>query len=135
MFTETALELLIKATESSTGTDYINTLARAFIVNEQFDSAYQLIKGIFDSMSLPFVERKLLSQVVKAGKNVKDKDGYVNMLNKLIDAMSDIPRSYLSTTLALAQFYEENDEPVKANTLIRKTGFITEDFLDDSWSF
>lgn len=129
IFIDTALELLIQKGDTTTGGEYINTLTRAFIVNEQFDSAYQIIVGVFNSTSLPFIERRLLNQVIEAGKNVKDQDGYIKMLNKLIDEISDIPRSHLSTSLALAQFYEENNAPEKANTLIRKTGFITE----DSW--
>ena len=124
---EMALELALKAIGGPSSTDYIITLAQAFLVNEQYENAYQLIESIFDMMFLPFVERDLLSQVVKAGKNVKDKDGYVEMLNKLIDSMSDNLRSQLSTTLALAQFYTEDDQDEKAKVLIQKTGFITED--------
>jgi len=129
MYLDLALELLLKAGEFPSGVDFIYTLTHAFIVNEQFEDAYHIIKGIYDSRSLPFVERDLLEKVVEAGNDVKDRDGYVNMLNKLIDAMSDNPRSHLSTTLALAQFYEENGALEKANALIRKTGFITE----ESW--
>ena len=129
MFPEMALEFAFKATEGPSSTDYIITLVQAFLVNEQYENAYQLIESIFDMMFLPYVERDLLSQVVKAGKNVKDTDGYVEMLNQLIDSMSDNLRSQLSTTLALAQFYKENNQDEQANTLIRKTGFITE----DSW--
>ncbi|RKU12663.1 hypothetical protein C6501_10755 [Candidatus Poribacteria bacterium] len=125
---ETALELLaLKATDGTSSTDYIITLTQALLVNEQYESAYQLIENIFDMMFLPFVERDLLSQVVKAGKNVKDKDGYVKMLNKLIDSKPDNLRLQLSTTLALAQFYAENNQDEKAKALIQKTGFITED--------
>ncbi len=124
---EMALELALKATEAPSSPDYIITLTQAFLVNEQYENAYQLIESIFDMMFLPYVERDLLSQVVKAGKNVQDKEGYVEMLNKLIDSMSDNLRSQLSTTLALAQFYRESDQNEKANALIRKTGFITED--------
>ncbi|MDE0481012.1 MAG: tetratricopeptide repeat protein [Candidatus Poribacteria bacterium] len=127
MFPEMALEFAFKATEGPSSTDYIITLVQAFLVNEQYENAYQLIESIFDMMFLPYVERDLLSQVVKTGKNVKDKEGYVEMLNKLIDSMPDNLRSQLSTTLALAQFYKENDQDEKANALIRKTGFITED--------
>ncbi len=127
IYTDMALKLVIKATETPTGTDYINTFVEALVVNEQFDSAYQFIIGVFDTRSLPFVERNLLTKVIQAGKNVKDKDGYINMLNRLIADIDDIPRSHLSTTMALAQFYEENDKPERANNLIRNTGFITED--------
>ncbi|MDE0315700.1 MAG: tetratricopeptide repeat protein [Candidatus Poribacteria bacterium] len=127
MFPEMALEFAFKATEGPSSTDYIITLVQAFLVNEQYENAYQLIESIFDMMFLPYVERDLLSQVVKTGKNVKDKEGYVEMLNQLIDSMSDNPRSQLSTTLALAQFYRESGQDEEANELIRKTGFITED--------
>ena len=129
IFMDIALDLLIKAGEFTTGSNYINTLTRALIVTGQFEDAYHIIKGIFDARSLPFIERELLGQVVEAGKNVKDQEGYITMLTNLIDEISDVPRSHLSTTLALAQFYEENGAPEKANALIRKTGFITE----DSW--
>ena len=78
-------------------------------------------------MYLPFVERRLFLRVVRAGKNAKDKDGYVEMLNKLIESMPDNLRSHLNTTFALAQFYKENGMHDKAQELIHKTGFVAED--------
>ena len=78
-------------------------------------------------MYLPFVERRLFLRVVKAGKNAKDKDGYVEMLNKLIESVPDNLRSHLNTTFALAQFYKENGMHDKAQELIHKTGFVAED--------
>ena len=127
IFPETALELAMKASERESSSDYIVTLAQAFLVNEQYENAYQLISNIFDMMYLPFVERRLFLRVVKTGKLVKDKDGYVEMLNKLIESMPDNLRSHLNTTFALAQFYKENGMPDKAQELIHKTGFVTED--------
>ena len=127
IFPETALELAMKASERRSSSDYIVTLAQAFLVNEQYENAYQLISNIFDMMYLPFVERRLFLRVVKAGKNAKDKDGYVEMLNKLIESMPDNLRSHLNTTFALAQFYKENGMHDKAQELIHKTGFVAED--------
>ena len=81
IFPETALELAMKAFERESSSNYIVTLAQAFLVNEQYENAYQLISNIFDMVYLPFVERRLFLRVVKTGKLVKDKDGYVEMLN------------------------------------------------------
>ena len=127
IFPETALELAMKAFERESSSNYIVTLAQAFLVNEQYENAYQLISNIFDMVYLPFVERRLFLRVVKTGKLVKDKDGYVEMLNKLIESMPDNLRSHLNTTFALAQFYKENGMPDKAQELIHKTGFVAED--------
>ena len=69
IFPETALELAMKASERRSSSDYIVTLAQAFLVNEQYENAYQLISNIFDMMYLPFVERRLFLRVVKTGKN------------------------------------------------------------------
>ncbi len=127
IFPETALELAMKAFERESSSNYIVTLAQAFLVNEQYENAYQLISNIFDMVYLPFVERRLFLRVVKTGKLVKDKDGYVEMLNKLIESMPDNLRSHLNTTFALAQFYKENGMHDKAQKLIHKTGFVAED--------
>lgn len=129
IFPEVALELILNATEFEQDGDYMLVLAHAYVVNEQYDDAFRLIKNIYDMSYLPFVERRLLTRVVKAGKIVKDKEGFENMLNELIESLSDNLRSQLHTMLVLAQTYQEAGEHEKADTLLRKTGFIT----DDSW--
>lgn len=127
IFPEIALELVLNAADVELDRDYILVLAHAFVANEQYDEAFQLIKNIYDMSYLALVERKLLTRVVKAGKTVKDKEGYENMLNELIESLSDNLRSQLHTMLVLAQTYQETGEHEKADKLIRKTGFITED--------
>ena len=129
IFPEVALELVLNATDIEQDRDYILVLAHAYVVNEQYDEAFRLIKNIYDMSYLPFVERRLLTRVVKAGKTVKNREGYENMLNDLIESLSDNLRSQLHTMLVLAQTYQEAGEHEKADALIQKTGFIT----DDSW--
>ena len=129
IFPEVALELILNATDFEQDRDYILVLAHAYVANEQYDEAFRLIKNIYDMSYLPFVERGLLTRVVKAGKNVNDKEGFENMLNELIESLSDNLRSQLHTMLVLAQTYQEAGEHEKADELIQKTGFIT----DDSW--
>ena len=127
IFPEIALELVLNATDVELDRDYILVLAHVFVANEQYDEAFRLIKNIYDMSYLPFVERRLLTRVAKAGKTVKDKEGYENMLNELIESLSNNLRSQLHTMLVLAQTYQETGEHEKADDLIRKTGFITED--------
>lgn len=127
MFPEVALELVLNATDIEQDRDYILVLAHAFVVNEQYDEAYRLIKNIYDMSYLPYVERRLLTRVVKAGKQVKNKEGYENMLNDLIESLSNNLRSQLHTMLVLAQSYQDVGEHEKADSLIQKTGFITEE--------
>ncbi len=129
IFPEVALELILNATDFEQDRDYILVLAHAYVANEQYDEAFRLIKNIYDMSYLPFVERGLLTRVVKAGKHVNDKEGFENMLNELIESLSDNLRSQLHTMLVLAQTYQEAGEHEKADELIQKTGFIT----DDSW--
>ena len=47
---------------------------------------FQLIHNFLNTGYYQYTERSLFSRIVKAGKNVEDKDGYVEMLNNLIDA-------------------------------------------------
>lgn len=126
---ETALELILRAAETEWDRDFMLVLAHAYVANEQYDNAFQLIRNIYDTSFAPFVERRLLARVVKAGKHVQDKEGYVDMLNDLMEFVSDNLPSRLPTTLALAQFYQETAEYEKADALKRETGFITE----ESW--
>lgn len=126
IFPEVALELVLNATDIAQDRDYILVLAHAFVANEQFGDAFRLIKNIYDMSYLPFVERQLLTRVVEAGKHVKNKEGYENMLNDLIESLSDNLRSQLHTMLVLAQSYQNVGEHEKADALIQKTGFITE---------
>ena len=127
MFPEVALELVLNAADFEQDRDYIVVIAHVYVANEQYDDAFRLIKNIYDMSYLPFVERRLLTRVVKAGKSVQDKEGYENMLNELIESLSDNLRSQLRTMLVLAQTYQEAGEHEKADELIQKTGFITED--------
>ncbi len=130
IFPEVALEIILNATAIGQDSDYMLVLAHAYVANEQYDNAFRLIKNIYDMSYLPFVERRLLTRVAKAGKIVEDKAGYEDMLNALIKSLSDNLRSQLHTMLVLAQFYQETGEHKKADDLILKTGFITE----NAWS-
>ena len=127
LFPAETLELANKAMEYGSSIRYTYTLTHAYLVNEMYDAASQLIESFLNAGYYEYTERTMFVRIVKAGKHIKDKDGYVKMLNNLIDTMShDLP-AQLNTIFALAQFYKANNLPQKAEALIQKTGFITED--------
>lgn len=72
-------------------------------------------------------ERKVFSEIIQMGKNVKDKNAFVKMLNQLVDALPHKPSVQLNANLVLAEFYRDNNMSEKAEAHIQKTGFIIED--------
>ena len=84
-------------------------------------------KDKLTSITLASSERELFAQIAEYGKNPKDKEGYVSMLNQVIQDMSNKLSVRLNATLVLAEFYRENGMTEKAEELIQKTGFVTED--------
>ena len=127
LFPDTALELAEIALEKISGSRYMITVTHALLENEFYDDAFLQINSFLNAGYYEYTERGMFARIVEAGKNVKDKDGYVDMLNNLIDASElDLP-AQLNTIMALAQFYEANNLPENADALIQKTGFMTED--------
>jgi len=127
LFPDTALELAEIALERISGSRYMITCAHALLVNEFYDEAFRQISSFLNAGYYEYTERSMFERIVQAGKNVKDKDGYIGMLNQLIDNLTfDLP-AQLNTIMALAQFYTVNNQHQKAEALIQKTGFITED--------
>lgn len=127
LFPEKALELAEIAFNMLSATRYKITLAHALLINEMYHDAFQRIHSFLNSGYYEYTERDMFARIVKAGKNIKDEDGYVEMLNNLIDVSElDLP-AQLNTIMALAQFYTVNNQPEKAEALVQKTGFMTED--------
>lgn len=129
LFPKDTLDLPLDPSESTSTSNYIMTLGYALLLNELYDEAYQFIEANMTVMRLPFMERRWFLRIVKAGKYVKDKVGYVEVLERLLAAMPPDSPNYFNSAFALAQFYKENDARKKADALIQKTGFVSE----DSW--
>ena len=126
LYPETALELAKRATLGSTSSSYIMTLGQAYLANEQYEEALKALKRSLSSSTNSSLERQLLSQLAQAGRKAKDKAGFAEMLNKLVDATSNNLNTQLTLNLALAEFCRENSMPEKAKAYIQKTGFVTE---------
>ena len=123
---ETAIKFAKRAVQISNHSDDILTLGYAYLLNGQSDIAVeQFKKGLLTLTSGTF-QRKFFSWISEYGKKTEDKAGYVDMLNELVDTLSDNMVIQLNLSLTLAEFCYNNNMPEKAKAYIQKTGFIAE---------
>ncbi len=121
---EIALELSEKAVENQFNTDYHITLLKAYMANQKYKEVYQHIKFHFNIFRFQYYENQIYLVFLKAGRNVVDRDAYIDMLGQLIDEISYPQTLQEKFIFALAQFYSENDMIEKSNSTIQSTGYI-----------
>ena len=123
---EKTLKFVERTAETEANARYILTLEQTHLKNK-WKNALEQFKSDLDTTTFGSSQRQLYAQIAEMGKNTEDKARYVDMLNKLMDAMPDKPGVQLNIHLLLAEFYRDNDMPEKAEAHIQKTGFIIED--------
>ena len=72
------------------------------------------------------MSRTLWSRVAQAGKNAKDEEAYVEMVDELTRATPDDPTTELHANVTLSRFYHERDNLTAAKAYMDKTAFIPE---------
>lgn len=127
LFPQIALELASEAYIIGFDSKYAITLGHAMIINEKYEDSVLLIQNTVESLGLPFMQRRWFTRIVRAGKIVKNQDGYAKMLKSIISTLPYNSSAFFNTTFALAQFYQEKNMLQEATALIKKTAFITED--------
>ena len=127
LYPETALKFAKRSAQRSTSSSYILTLGHAYLANEQYEEALNaFILGLNAWTDInPY--RNVFSRIAETGKKVKNQERYLEMLNKLVDAMSHNLSMHLHLSLVLAEFYREHNMPEKAKAYVQGTGFITKD--------
>ena len=125
---EVALELAERASQMRSDWNFALTLADAYVTNDRYEEALQQFKRGMNSMSQSYSDtgRRFWSRVAQAGKNAKDEERYVEMVNELINLPSSNPMTKLHANVTLAQFYHERDLLEKAEAYMDKTAFIAE---------
>jgi len=127
LYPEIALKFAKRAAQRSTSSSYLLTLGHAYLANGRYDEALkEFILGL-NTPTSGTAHRDVFSRIAKTGKNMNNQEQYLEMLDKLVDAMSHNLKAHLSLNLVLAEFYRENGMPEKAKIHIQNTGFITED--------
>ena len=128
---ELALELAERALQMGGSGYYASTLGHAYVANNRYEEAVEQFKRSMNDMDRYYLAGndmtgEMWSRVAQAGKNAKDEDRYVEMVNKLKDATSDNPTAELHANVTLARFYRERDLLEKSEAYMSKTAFINE---------
>ena len=128
---ETALVFATIATESQTDWTYVLTLGHAYLVNEQYEEALREFKRSLDLINqsgrtFVYIEDLLLSRISETSKRAADKSPYVEIADKLLNALPEKLISQSENLFALAKFCVEQGLTEKAATYINKAGFIAE---------
>ena len=126
------LELAKQAAEARPDPVYFSTLGHAYLANEQYDKALEKLQHSLNSMNQSGRHRGetevqyLLTRISQIGKNVKDKEGYLNMIGKLIDTIPNKIGTQTNAILSLAKLCYDLGMTDKAKIYIQKTGFLPE---------
>ena len=133
---EKALEFAERASQSGdVSGHYASTLGRAYLANERYEEALEQFKLSGNSWNQPGTTpedaaRRLWRRATQGSEKAKDEGQYVEIVEKVMNAMPDNPTIQLLANVALAEYYREHDQPDKAENYINKTGFIAE----NAWS-
>ena len=93
----------------------------------EYENALEQFETDLNTITHGGSERQVFAEISQMGKDAKDKNAFVKLLNQLVDALSHKPSVQLNANLVLAEFYRNNNMSEKAEAHIQKTGFITED--------
>ena len=132
---ETALELAERGSQIGGSWYDIATVARAYLANGRYEEALEQFKRSMNNLAYPGMNaveatRQLWSHVAQAGKNAKDEERFLEIVEKLKNAGLDTPAVQLHANLALAQYYRHHEQPEKVTDYMNRTGFIAE----NTWS-
>ncbi len=145
--TENVIQFVEHSSPIVKSSSHALTLAEVYLANEWYDEALERYKrnlyittsetfptpkGELNVTSSPSLERKLFTEINRARKNVKDKDGFANMMNKLIDIAPDRMNIQLNSHIILAKFYGANGILEKAEEHIQKSESIIDNIPSES---
>ncbi len=125
---EMALELAERASQMRSDWSFALTLADAYVINDRYEEALEQFKRAMNGTGQRYsdIGRQFWSRVAQAGKNAKDEERYVEMVNELVNLPSSNRTIELHANVVLAQFYHERDLPEKAKAYMDKTASIDE---------
>ncbi len=114
-----------------------------YLANEWFEVALEEFtkyltgadrRGNQEYTTHPSFHRKLFARIGKATKDIQDKEGFVNMMKKLMDRSSDSLSIQLYAHLVLAKFYHDNGRLEKSEEHIKniesKTSHLPTEMLN-----
>lgn len=136
---EITLELLKHVVQYRPDHITVPALGAAYLLNEQYDAALEQFSASLNPPShsgsssfrhSPKFKSEnighILKRITDAGKHVKDREKYEEMIGKLIDHIPTELGTNVNTNLRFAEFCRELGMHDKAKPYILKTGFLPE---------
>ncbi len=125
------LELAKQAAETRPDPVYFSTLGHAYLANENYDKALvqfqrSLIHMNHNSRHGGNGVEHLLTRISQVGKNVKNKESYLEMIEKLVEVLPQNIGTQTNVNLSLAKFCHDIGMTDAAKIYIQKTGFLPE---------
>ena len=129
--TENVLQFIEHSTQNPKSADHILRKGEVYLANEWYDEAFEEFtknltaadyRGDQNVTTHPGFHRQLFAKI---GKDVQDKEGFADMMNKLIDSFPDSLSIQLNAHLVLAKFYHGNGPLEKADEYIQIIDSLT----------
>ena len=115
--TDTVLQFIEHSLHPAKTSDRVLTKVEVYLANEWYEASLEeftkYLTGINDDgdekfTTSPNFQRELFTKIGKAGKNIQDKEGFVEMVRKLIESIPDSLSIQLNGHLVLAKFYHHH---------------------------
>lgn len=141
---ENVIQFLEHSTQKPKVSDQVLWNGEVYLANEWFDVAYEEFTKYLTAADYPddqnittppSFHRQLFARIGNVGKDIQDKEGYTEMVNKMIDFFHDSLSIQLNAHLVLAKFYHDNGMDEKADAHIQRIDSITGDLPRESQNF
>ncbi len=140
--TDTVLQFNEQSLHPAKTSDRLLTKVEVYLANEWYEAALEeftkYLTGIIDDgdekfTTSPNFQRELFAKIGKAGKDIQDKEGYVEMVRRLIESIPDSLNIELNGHLVLAKFYHHHGMLNKAKEHIQKIDSLTANLQTESF--
>ncbi len=140
---ENVLQILEHSAQKPKISDHVLWNGEIYLANEWYEHAYgEFVKYLSAAdyqrgqnvITPPSFHRHLFARIGKIGKDIEGKEGFADMVNKLIDAFADSRSIQLNAHLVLAKFYHDNGMDEKADEHIEKIDILMRNLTTESLS-
>ena len=140
--TDIVLQFIEHSLYPAKTSDRVLTKVEVYLANEWYEPALEeftkYLTGVDDDgdgifTTSPNFQRELFTKIGKAGKDIQNKEGFVEMMSKLIETIPDSLSIQLNGHLVLAKFYHHHGMTEKAEEHIQKIHSITANLHTESF--
>ncbi|RKU27711.1 hypothetical protein C6497_10840 [Candidatus Poribacteria bacterium] len=133
---EKVIQFIEDSSQPAKSTDHVLTKGEVYLANEWYDVALEEFTRYLTAADYrdkidqnittsPKFQRELFEKISKAGKDIHDKEGFVEMVSKLIELIPDNLSIQVNGHIVLAKFFHHNGMLEKMEEQNQKIHSIT----------